>query len=80
MTIEDLKNAIEDGNDVYFTYKGVDAGLESTVIDGVATYDVWYGNDERSYDNLDDALSDPFYDGYSISELLDENATEIRFS
>lgn len=79
MTIEKLKNAVEDGNDIYFTYQGINAGVESTVIDAVATYDAWYGDTEKSYDNLDDALHDPIYGGYSIAELLTNDVIEIDF-
>lgn len=80
MTIEKLKSAVADGNDFYFTYEGIRAGVECTVIDSVETYDVWYGDIEKSYDNLDDVLNDPIFGGHTIAELLASDAIEIDYA
>ena len=79
MTIEKLKNAVDDGNDFYFMYNGVRAGIECTVINSIETYDVWYGDIEKSYGNLDDVLNDPIYGGHTIAELLADDVIEIEY-
>lgn len=79
MTLEELRNAVEDGNDFYFMYNGVRAGVEATVVDSVPTYDVWYGDDEAQYGDFDELVNVPFFGGPSIAELLIDGAIEIEF-
>ncbi len=80
MTIRYLKDAVKEGNDFYFHYKGENAGVESAVKDSVVKYEAWYGEEIRQYDDFDDVLNDRFYCGKSILELLAKNIIEINFS
>ena len=80
MTLKELKTAVDAGNDFYFTYDGLNAGVECTVINSVATFSAWYGEIEKTYNNLNHALTDPIYHGHSIKELLNSKAIDIRFS
>jgi|InofroStandDraft_1065614.scaffolds.fasta_scaffold17094_8 hypothetical protein len=80
MTILQLKAAVEEGNDFYFTYNNINAGIESTVICSEAVYDVWYGDAEKHYKNLDEVMNDKFYGNKSITELLLAGDIDIYFA
>lgn len=79
MTVKELKrHIIDDANDIYFMYHGKNCGIEQTVRKSVATYDIWCGKETKQHQNLNELLSDKFFDGKSISELLD--IVEISFA
>lgn len=79
MTLDELKNSVEDGNDFYFMYNGVRAGVEATVADSVVNYDIWHGDNEAQFDDFDELVNAPFFDGFSIAELLANDVIEIEF-
>ena len=64
-------------NDVVFVYNGKKSGVTSEVEDSVPTFQVWHGNDVKEYGTVDDVMSDPFYSGKSINDLL--NKVEFMF-
>ena len=64
-------------NDLLFVYKGKKAIITSTVENYVPTYEVFYGENERQYANVDAVMSDKFYDGKSIIELSEEKTVEF---
>ena len=79
MTFDYVKNAvIEDMNDVYFTYKGVNCGIE---IHGTSdAFDLLWGDEIKIVSGgFDTAISDPFFDGKSFLELFDIVSDSIRF-
>lgn len=80
ITLNDLRNAVADGNDFYFMYDGVRAGVECTVEDSKETFELWYGNLEKTYDNFDNVVKDTLFGGKSISDLLGDKAIEIEFA
>lgn len=80
ITLNDLKNAVENGNDFYFMYNGARAGVECTVEDSKETFNLWYGNLDKIYDKFDDIINDKLFDNKSISDLLDAEAIEIEFA
>lgn len=79
MTEQELRDIIFDCcNDVMFTYNGKMSGITVEVHNSAPTYQVWHGSEIREYDNVDDVMSDKFYSGKSINELLGD--IEFRFT
>ena len=73
MTKQELKNIISDCcNDVVFTYNGKKSGITSEVHNSIPTFQVWHGNETKEYDNVDDVVSDKFYSGKSINDLMND--------
>lgn len=78
MSLEDLKRLVVDEmNDFYFDYEGKRVGVEQTVQNSIATYTMWWGDDEKEYSDFDELLSDGFFDGRSVIDLLE--IVEIEF-
>lgn len=72
MNKEELKNIIADCcNDIVFVYRDKQAGVTSEVSDYIPTFQAWYGNDTKEYDNMDDVMNDPFFGGKSLADLID---------
>lgn len=59
-------------DDVLFTYNKKSSGITSDVKDYVPTFHVWHGSATKDYTNVDDLMSDPFFSGKSINDLIDE--------
>lgn len=57
-------------NDVLFIYNGKKSGVTSTVEDSVPTFQVWHGDNIKEYNTVEDVMSDPFYSGKSINDLI----------
>ena len=71
MTIDRLKEILSDCcNDITFIYKGIQSGITVTVHDYVPTYQVWYGNKTKEYNEIDNVVNDKFYDNKSLNELV----------
>ncbi len=71
MKIEELMEILDDCcNDVVFRHKGKDAGITATVDKYVTTYQIWYGENTKEFDNSVDVVYDPFFDGESIFDLI----------
>lgn len=56
-------------DDIYFNYNGKKAGVTSEIHDFKPTFQAWYGNEIKYYDNVDDVMCDRFYDGKSLNDL-----------
>lgn len=69
----------DEANDFYFSYKNVRAGIENTITNGRIIYNVWWGDKEKQYSSFDDVVTDKFYDGKSIMELLMNRDIVIDF-
>lgn len=80
MTLNELKIAVSDGNDFYFMYDGLRVGVECTVNDSRESFELWYGDVSKEYDNIDDVVNDKLFKGKSISDLLSDGAIEIDFA
>lgn len=81
MTTEELRLAVlDDANDLHFDYNGESCGLELTAIDGVMTFEVWYGEFTKQYDDFDDMVNDKFFGNMSLRELVERNLIEIYFA
>ena len=59
-------------NDVIFTFNGKKSGITSEVHDSIPTFQAWHGSDTKEYDNIDDVMSDKFFSGKSINDLVNE--------
>ena len=79
MTIETLKKNVFEGNEFYFMFKGVRAGLELTLINRKETYDLWWGDIEKQYHSFDAVVNDKVFNGMSIKDLLKRNLIVIDY-
>ena len=71
MKSNDLKNLISSClNDISFTQNGKPCGITTEVHDSIPTFQVWCGDNIKEYDNVRDVVSDKFYDGKSLTDLL----------
>ena len=57
-------------NDVVFTFNGKASGITSEVNDYMPAFQVWHGEEFKYYSDVDTLMSDPFYSGRSINELV----------
>lgn len=57
--------------DVSFNYNGKSAGIFPEVHDSVPTYVVCFGDDEKVYSDIDEVMSDKFFDGKSLAEIAE---------
>lgn len=72
MKIDELAKIISDCcNDVVFTYNNKASGITATVHDYIPTFQVWHGDDYKYYSDVDELMSDKFYSGKSINDLID---------
>lgn len=78
MTKQILKQIISDCcNDVVFSYYGKSAGITSRVNDFVPTFQVWYGGETKEYKDIEKVMTDSFFQGKSLEELIDEVDFEV---
>lgn len=79
MTAKELKKIISSCMDeIYFSYNGKSAGACAEVTSYKPTFTLWYGNDTKEFDNIDDVMSSRFFDGKSLNELA--NVVEIEIA
>jgi len=80
MTIDDLKEKIlNEGCGYTFTYNDNPCGMEPTVENGVFTFGAWSGDKNKDYKDIDELMTDEFYSGKSITELLNNDDIELDF-
>ena len=66
MTLEEfVRNLTEEYGTAEFEYNGQQCGVEPQTQDSETTYTMWKG-----YDNIDDLLSDGFFDGESLQDIF----------
>jgi len=79
MNRAELKEIISECcNDVLFVHNGKQSGITSEVKDSVPTFQVWHGSETKEYSEIDNLLSDKFYSGKSIDDLIGK--TEFTFA
>lgn len=72
MSADELRDEIsEQWNDVEFIYNGKQSGISPESHDSVPVYYMWYGNKEKEYSDIDEVMSDKFFDGKSLSEIAE---------
>ncbi|MFC6176943.1 hypothetical protein ACFQAV_08830 [Companilactobacillus huachuanensis] len=80
MTIDELKEKIiDEGSGYTFRYGEKLCGMEPIVEKGVFTFGAWSGDKNKDYADIDDLMTDKFYSGKSIEELLNNNDIELDF-
>ena len=73
MSIDALKKTIEECLcDITFSFEDKLCGVSSEVHDYKPTYTVWYGNDYFDTDNIGEVLSNKFFGGKSLSEIIEK--------
>ncbi len=71
MNVSDLKNVIRECcNDVLFFYEDKMSGITSEVHNSIPVYQVWHGSDMKEYSDIDDLMTDQFFSGKSVVELV----------
>ena len=71
MTLEEfVRNLTEEYGTAEFEYNGQQGGVEPQTQDSETTYTMWYGEVWKDYDNIDDLLSDGFFDGESLQDIF----------
>lgn len=71
MTLEEfVRNLTEEYATAEFEYNSKQCGVEPQTQDSETTYTMWYGEAWKDYDNIDDLLSDGFFDGESLQDIF----------
>lgn len=71
MNSNDIKAIItECCNDVIFTFNGKSSGVTSEVKNSIPTFQSWHGDKTKEYSNIDYVMSDNFFSGKSLNELI----------
>ncbi len=70
---------IIDGNNISFQYMRKICGIFSTVTEGVFSFTSRFGDLTKDYSNIDDALTDDFFGGNSIAELVADKGIRIEY-
>ncbi len=72
MSADELKDEIsEQCNDVSFVYNGKASGVIPQFDRVPPTFFVWYGEEEKVYSDIDEVMSDKFFDGKSLAEIAE---------
>lgn len=71
MTRKDfLYNLTEEYGTAEFVYKGKQCGVEPETENSTTTYCMWCGDAYKDYRNVDELMSDNFFDGLSLEDIL----------
>ena len=77
MTAKELKERITQSyNDIVFTYGGKHSGITAENRNQRRLYQIWHGNETKTYDDAEKLLSDPVFSGSCLKDV----AETIRFS
>lgn len=71
--IDELKKALTvEFCDIEFSFHGKSCGVESVVIDGYVTYDIWCGDELETYNSADDLLNATLFGGKSLRQIAEQ--------
>ena len=71
--LDELKRALTvEFCDIEFSFHDKPCGVESVVKDGCASYDIWCGEELKTYDDADDLLDAPLFDGKSLRQIAEQ--------
>lgn len=71
MTLEEfVRNLTEEYGTAEFEYNGKRCGVEPESPDSSTPYTMWYGDAWEDYDDIDELLSDGFFDGKSLRDIF----------
>ena len=65
-----LIQALHEGADVIFQYKGVNCGIFPHLENGKMQYPVCYGDDNFPADTPEAALVEPLFEGKSLAQMI----------
>lgn len=72
MSADELRQElVYEWNDVEFIYNGKRGGITSEVHNSIPTFYVWHGDKEKKYSDIDEVMSDKFFDGKSLAEIAE---------
>lgn len=78
MTIKELRDCLNVGcNEIIFNYRDQQCGIDVTIENFVPTYQVWYGDIIKEYDNIDELFTDTIFDKKSLIEIWYDVDAEI---
>lgn len=78
MTVKDfLYNLTDEFGTAEFTYKEKKCGVEPETQNSNTTYCMWYGESWKDYQNINELMSDKFFDGLSLTDILP--LVDVRF-
>ncbi|MCI9427371.1 MAG: hypothetical protein HFI81_06380 [Eubacterium sp.] len=69
---EFLYNIVKMYGTAEFSYKGKTCGVEPETNNSITTYCMWYGKVWKDYKGIDDLMTDRFFDGRSLTDILPE--------
>ncbi len=70
MSADELRDeVVEQLNDVEFIYNGKPSGISPEFHNSIPVYYIWYGNEDKEHSDIDEAMSDKFFGGKSLSEI-----------
>lgn len=73
MNIEKLKAIISNCvNDIVFTFNDEKCGITSQVSNYIPIYECWYGNNVKEFTDVDKLISDTFFEGKSLKEIINQ--------
>lgn len=72
MSADEIRHElVYEWNDIEFIYNGKRSGVTSEVRDYIPTFTMWYGDKEKEYSDIDEVMSDKFFDGKSLAEIAE---------
>lgn len=64
-------------NDIAFSFQGKSAGIIPEVENYAKIFHMWYGEKEKDYSNMEDLITDKFFDGQSIKDIYNKISIEV---
>ena len=73
MKSDDLRKMIADCcSDITFSFRNKKCGIFPTVLDSIPTYDVWFGDYHIQYQDVDNLMNDPIFEGRPLIDICDK--------
>lgn len=69
---EFLEELITNWNEPTFEYKNKPCGIKLAALNGNYTFTMWYGDNAKKYSDVDELMSDKFFNGRSLDDILSE--------
>ena len=72
MTVKDLKERMTQSyNDIVFTYGGKRSVITAENRNQHHRYQIWHGNNTKTYDDAEELLSDPVFSGSCLKDVAE---------
>lgn len=80
MNTQEVRDLISDSyQDIVFTYNGAPCGVTNEVVDSKPIFQAWCGEKIKYYNDINTVMTDKFYFGKSINDLIINNEVELDF-